>query len=49
MGAKKIEPIHRDPFDRILISQAIEGDMTLITVDRFIILYDNVKVLSFKK
>ena len=48
-ATKKLEPIHRDPFDRMLISQAIQGDMTLITVDRFIIQYKDVKILSFKK
>ena len=48
-ATKKLEQIHRDPFDRMLIAQAIEGDMTLITVDGYIIQYDNVKVLSFKK
>ena len=44
-----LEQIHRDPFDRMLIAQAIEGDMTLITVDGYIVQYDSVKVLSFKK
>lgn len=48
-ATKKLEQIHRDPFDRMLISQAIEGDMTLITVDKFIVQYDDVKILSFKK
>ena len=48
-ATKKLEPIHRDPFDRMLISQALQGDMTLITVDRFIVQYKDVKVLSFKK
>ena len=48
-ATKKLEQIHRDPFDRMLIAQAIEGDMTLITVDGYIIQYDDVKVLSFKK
>ena len=48
-ATKKLEQIHRDPFDRMLISQAIEGDMTLITVDGYIVQYDKVKVLSFKK
>jgi PIN domain nuclease of toxin-antitoxin system len=33
----------------MLISQAIQGDMTLITVDGFIVQYKDVKVLSFKK
>ena len=48
-ATKKLEQIHRDPFDRMLITQAIEGDMTLITVDKFIVQYDDVKILSFKK
>jgi len=48
-ATKKLEQIHRDPFDRMLIAQAIEGDMTLISVDGYIVQYDNVKVLSFKK
>jgi len=48
-ATKELEPIHHDPFDRMLISQAIVEDMTLITVDKFIIQYNRVKVLSFKK
>lgn len=26
--------IHRDPFDRMLVSQCLEDDLTLLTVDR---------------
>ena len=48
-ATKRLEQIHRDPFDRMLISQALEGDMILITVDRFIVQYKDVKLLSFKK
>jgi len=48
-GTKNLEPIHRDPFDRMLISQAIENDLTLITVDKFIIQYSKVKILSYNK
>ena len=48
-ATKKLEQIHRDPFDRMLISQAIEGNMVLITVDGYIIQYDNVKILTYKK
>jgi len=48
-ATKKLEPIHRDPFDRMLIAQAIKNSMTLITVDKYIIQYKNVKILSFKK
>lgn len=32
--------LHRDPFDRILICQALANDMTIITVDREIQHYD---------
>ncbi len=46
-ATKKLESIHRDPFDRMLIAQAIEGDMTLITVDRMIVRYSGVRVLHF--
>lgn len=31
--------IHRDPFDRMLICQAIEHDLTILTVDNTIIAY----------
>jgi len=29
----QLPPIHRDPFDRILICQAIRHNLTLVTVD----------------
>jgi PIN domain nuclease of toxin-antitoxin system len=28
-----LPPLHRDPFDRILISQALHHGLTLVTVD----------------
>jgi PIN domain nuclease of toxin-antitoxin system len=31
---------HRDPFDRLLIAQALEEQLTLLTVDRKILRYD---------
>ena len=37
---KKLPDIHKDPFDRLLISQAIENDLTIITCDEKIQLYD---------
>jgi len=48
-ATKKLEQIHRDPFDRILIAQAMKGNMTLVTVDRHIVRYSDVKLLSFKR
>ena len=32
----KLPKIHRDPFDRMLICQAIENQLTLVTVDKII-------------
>jgi PIN domain nuclease of toxin-antitoxin system len=37
--------IHRDPFDRMLICQAIENDFFLMTEDKFIKKYEKVKVI----
>ncbi len=36
--------IHNDPFDRLLIAQAIEEKLTIITSDTIIPKYPNVKV-----
>ena len=36
----KLPPHHRDPFDRMLVAQAIRGDFTLVTKDRVIGSYD---------
>lgn len=35
----KLPTLHRDPFDRMLICQAIEHDCVLITPDRLIVQY----------
>jgi len=35
----KLPPVHRDPFDRMLICQAIEHGLTLVTVDDAIARY----------
>ena len=32
--AERLPPIHRDPFDRMLIAQAVGGSMTLLTADK---------------
>ena len=37
---KNLPFIHRDPFDRILICQAQEEDLTIVTVDSNIMKYD---------
>ncbi len=35
----KLPPLHRDPFDRLLIGQAVEHDLKLVTVDTAIHAY----------
>lgn len=35
----KLPKIHRDPFDRILISQALEYGLTMVTIDEIIFDY----------
>ena len=40
-----LPPIHRDPFDRMLICQAIQHDLSIVTVDDWIGKY-SVPVLS---
>ena len=41
----KLEPHHRDPFDRILVCQAIEHSLQLVTVDPVMSRYP-AKILS---
>jgi PIN domain nuclease of toxin-antitoxin system len=33
-GVARLEPIHRDPFDRMLIAQAVQESALLLTADR---------------
>jgi PIN domain nuclease of toxin-antitoxin system len=33
---RQLPPIHRDPFDRLLIAQALEEHLVLVTVDKTI-------------
>lgn len=34
-----LPPIHRDPFDRLLVAQALQHGMTLVTVDPEVLAY----------
>jgi PIN domain nuclease of toxin-antitoxin system len=34
LGVATLPPIHGDPFDRLLVAQAIARDATLVTADR---------------
>jgi PIN domain nuclease of toxin-antitoxin system len=44
LGVEKLPHYHTDPFDRLLIAQAIAEDLTLVTADQKIQRYD-VRVL----
>lgn len=45
--ATRLLPLHhRDPFDRMLIAQAIEEDLTLVTSDKIFERYDALKLLK---
>lgn len=34
-----VDPVHRDPFDHLLVAQAIAEDATFMTEDRRMVLY----------
>jgi len=40
LGVEALPLIHGDPFDRMIISQAISEDLTIITADKIISKYD---------
>ena len=41
----KLPPLHRDPFDRVLIAQALQHDLTIATADHAVRAYP-VKLLT---
>jgi PIN domain nuclease of toxin-antitoxin system len=38
--------IHRDPFDRLIIAQALADELTFITDDQYIVNYPNLKLFN---
>ena len=40
LAVELLLPLHHDPFDRLLIAQALAEDLTLVTADRQIQRYD---------
>ena len=38
--------LHKDPFDRLIISQALQHDLVLMTGDRAILAYPKIRVVS---
>ncbi len=45
LAVQSIPRLHGDPFDRILIAQAMVEGMTLLTSDRIMLRYPDVKLL----
>jgi PIN domain nuclease of toxin-antitoxin system len=45
LASTRLPPIHRDPFDRILIATAQKHGMTILTKDRTIPTYPKVKAV----
>ena len=45
LNSKKLPSHHQDPFDRMLISQAVNNDLTIITIDSKFASYE-VKLLD---
>jgi PIN domain nuclease of toxin-antitoxin system len=46
IAAGRLPPHHRDPFDRMLVAQAVAEDLTLVSRDGSIALYDDVDILK---
>jgi len=40
-----LPPVHKDPFDRILIATAVRHSLTIITLDQMICRYPNLRTL----
>lgn len=45
LALRRLPRLHRDPFDRILLAQALVENMTLITSDRDMLRYKDVPML----
>ena len=42
---QKLPPLHRDPFDRMLIAQAMSENLTIASKDKFIRQYSDVQTI----
>jgi PIN domain nuclease of toxin-antitoxin system len=45
----KLPMLHKDPFDRLIICQSLEHDLTIMTEDETILNYPNLKFYSSQK
>ena len=39
-------PLHKDPFDRLIISQALQHDLVLMTEDRAVLAYPEIRIIA---
>ncbi|HEY1838299.1 MAG TPA: type II toxin-antitoxin system VapC family toxin [Rhizomicrobium sp.] len=46
LGAAALPQHHRDPFDRLMIAQALQNDLTVITTDAVFARYAGLRLLS---
>ena len=42
----KLPPIHKDPFDRLIIAQALQHDLVIMTEDKLILAYPDIPLLQ---
>ena len=40
-----LPPLHKDPFDRLIMAQALQHDLVVMTEDRAILSYSKIKFL----
>lgn len=45
-GLAELPPLHRDPFDRLLVAIAVAEDLTLVTADESVLAYPGVSLLA---
>ncbi|MFZ5668261.1 MAG: type II toxin-antitoxin system VapC family toxin [Pseudomonadota bacterium] len=45
LRVRRLPPHHRDPFDRLLIAQALEEDLTMVSGDRQFAAYDGLRLM----
>lgn len=42
----KLPLLHKDPFDRLIMAQALQHDLTVMTEDKLILAYPEIKLLK---
>ncbi|MEM9509459.1 MAG: hypothetical protein AAGA16_17535 [Cyanobacteria bacterium P01_E01_bin.35] len=41
----KLPLLHKDPFDRLIMAQALQHDLTIMTEDKLILAYPDIRLL----